>query len=401
MTTAPPATRSARHEVALWLVAATFFVIMGYSTVPTPLYPLYQLRDGFSPFVVTIVFGVYAVGVIASLLLAGHVSDWIGRRPILLGAVGIELVSAAVFILWPNLPGLIVGRLISGIGIGAATGTATAYLADLHRASRPGDGDGRFQLVSGAANLIGLGAGSLVAGALADWFGAPLVVTYVVFGVLLLATLVALWWSPETARLPREQWPRWYPQRVSSGTSDPLGFLLAGAAAFAAFAVFGLFTSLAPGFVIGALHHPSRLLAGFVAFLVFFAASAAQAATTSWSDRMRFLAGVGAEAIGLVLVAIGMNATSLAVFLVGGAAAGAGAGLLFKAAVGAVVTTAREGARGEALAGLFLIAYAGIAVPVVGVGVAVRFVAPTTAVAWFAGVFVVVLVGLGVARVRR
>src|SRR5690242_1077685 len=81
---------SARHGVAFWLIAAVFLVSMAFSTVPTPLYPLYQRQDGFSSFTVTIVFAVYAVGVVTSLLLAGHLSDRAGRRRVLLPALGFE-----------------------------------------------------------------------------------------------------------------------------------------------------------------------------------------------------------------------------------------------------------------------------------------------------------------------
>src|SRR5438067_8409372 len=108
---------------------------MAFSTIPTPLYVLYQQRDGFSSFVVTVVFAVYAVGVIASLLLVGHVSDWVGRRRVLIPALGIEVLAAVLFVMWPALPGLIVARFVSGLGIGMIT--ATALLRDLHALARP------------------------------------------------------------------------------------------------------------------------------------------------------------------------------------------------------------------------------------------------------------------------
>src|SRR4051794_30765170 len=84
-----PATRqgSAHHGTGFWLIAAVFAISMAFSTVPTPLYPIYQQQDGFTPFTVTVVFAVYAVGVVTSLLLAGHVSDWIGRKRVLLPAL--------------------------------------------------------------------------------------------------------------------------------------------------------------------------------------------------------------------------------------------------------------------------------------------------------------------------
>ena len=94
-----------RHGVAFWVVAVAFLFNMAFSAVPTPLYVLYQQRDHFSQIMVTIVYAVYAVGVIASLFLAGHISDWVGRRKVLALALLVNVISAVLFILFPSLPG--------------------------------------------------------------------------------------------------------------------------------------------------------------------------------------------------------------------------------------------------------------------------------------------------------
>ena len=117
-----------RYRSGFWLAAAAFLTAMAFSTIPTPLYVLYQQRDDFSSFIVTVVFAIYAVGVIISLLLAGHVSDWVGRRSILVPALAIEVLAAVLFVVWPALAGLLVARFVSGLGIGMITATATAQL---------------------------------------------------------------------------------------------------------------------------------------------------------------------------------------------------------------------------------------------------------------------------------
>ena len=109
---------------------------MAFSTVPSPLYGLYQARDHFSLFMVTVVHAVYAIGVIGALLLAGHLSDWYGRRHLLLPALGIAIVSAIVFLASKSLSGLLVARLINGISIGIVPTTATAYLAEVDAVGR-------------------------------------------------------------------------------------------------------------------------------------------------------------------------------------------------------------------------------------------------------------------------
>src|SRR3954470_6481634 len=94
-----PGRRGVGHGAAFWVAAATFLVVMAFNTVPTPLWSLYQQRDGFSTFAITLAFAAYAVGVIVSLFLAGHLGDTMGRRRILLPAIGLQIVSALLFLL--------------------------------------------------------------------------------------------------------------------------------------------------------------------------------------------------------------------------------------------------------------------------------------------------------------
>ncbi|MBU2670546.1 MFS transporter [Actinoplanes bogorensis] len=388
-----PRAGSTRHGRGFWLIAAVYLVALAFSTVPTPLYPLYQRADGFSAFVVTVVFAVYAVGVITSLLLAGHISDWTGRRRVLYAALGLEILAGVVFLTWTALPGLIAARFLTGLGVGMLTATATAYLLELHKAHRPGAAGTRFEVVSSAANLGGLGAGTLVAGALAQFVTAPLRTPYVVFLVLLALSVIAVAAAPETVDTPAAR-PKYRPQGVRIA-GDRGAVVVAALSSFAAFAVFGLFTSLAPGFVAGALHHPSRLLAGVVVFVVFGAGAAGQALSR------RFTTGLITQATGLVVLALGMATTSLAGFLAGGMIAGAGAGILFKSAVSTVAGGAPAARRGESLAGLFLIAYSGLVVPVLGLGLAGRYVASTTSMLWFAGLLLALLSGTATLSWRR
>jgi predicted MFS family arabinose efflux permease len=393
--TAPADAGQTGPRGGFWLIAIAFTVAMAFASVPAPLYPLYQRRDGLSALTVTIVFVMYAVGVVASLLLAGHLSDRVGRKRILVPALGLEVLAALLLLIWPTLPALITARLLSGLAVGLVTATATAYLHDLHSTSHQDAGPGRFELVSTAANFGGLGAGTLVAGLLAQFATAPLRTTYGVFVVLILVSMVAVGLSPETVQDCADQDPadrfRYRPQRIRVASADRARYAVAAASAFTAFAIFGLFTSLATGFVAGTLHHPGGLLAGAVVFAVFGAASLAQTATSRLAPGRRFGLGLPAEAAGMVVLAAGMREASLAAFLVGGALAGAGAGVLFKSALGTVAAMAADGVRGEALAGLFLIAYAGLSLPTVGLGLATRYTGATTATLWFTGVLLMLL----------
>jgi MFS family permease len=385
---APHTTR--RHGVGFWLTAYVFAVSMAFSAVPTPLYVLYQRRDGFSTTMITVIFGAYAVGVTASLFLAGHISDWIGRRRTLLAAVLLTLVAALSFLLWRSTAGLLVARVVNGLSIGVITATATAYLAELHAHGRPDASGRRAEVVATAANLGGIGVGPLVAGILAQWVADPLTIPYLVFGGLLLVAMGALLLVPET-KWPPTDLPRYRPQRVSVPAAARGRYFAAAAGGLIAFAAFGLFTSLAPTFLAQTLGNTSRALAGATVFAVFATAAVIQSLLGTRPARSLLLIGAAVMPLGLALVtvAVWLPQPSLALFLAGGAITGGGAGLVVKATLSTVVELASPENRAEALAGFFLAAYIGLSVPVIGVGVATDFVSARTALLGFAALTLV------------
>ncbi|WP_396288989.1 MFS transporter [Curtobacterium sp. KT1] len=380
------------HGVGFWIVAVAFTAVMAYSTVPTPLYGLYEAADGFPSVVVTFVFAAYAVGVVAALYFAGHLSDVLGRRRMILIAVGVEAASAVVFALWPELPGLVVARFVNGVGVGLLAATATAHISELRSRARPDEDPANAVTVSGVANLGGLGLGPLIGGLFAEFLPAPLLLPHLVFLVVFVASAIALAMVPETAARPAEHRP-YRPQRISVPPSARATFVAAGAAAFSAFAVFGLFTSLAPTFLVVSLHETDRLVAGAVSFSVFAAACIAQVLFRRTPIDRQLRTVLVLLPTGLVLLAVGAVLTSLPLFALGGVVAGGGVGLLFRCALARAGSTSEPSTRGEVLAAVFLIAYAGLCVPVLLVGAALVVVPPVTVLVVFAAlVLVAVLV---------
>lgn len=390
-----PSRSASRHRRGFWLVGFAFLVTMAFSAVPAPLYVLYAARDSFGPLMITVIFAAYAVGVIASLFLAGHLSDRLGRRRMAVIAVSVNVASGVIFLLWPTVAGLLVARVVSGISVGMLTATATAFLSELDAAGRGGMSRRRAEIIATAANLGGIGFGALVSGFLAQYAGAPLVVPYLVFEVLMLAGVLALAFVPETVVRPETR-SRYRPQRVSVPAEHRPAFYAASAAAAAEFALFGLFTSLSPGFIAGTLHDPSHALAGAATFAVFGAGALAQIVVSRAPLRRQLASGLLALVLGLALITAAFWLASLALLLIGGIVAGGGAGAAFKGSVSTVLGVARPEARGEALAGLFLAAYVGLAVPVLALGLATQLLSARVAVLGFA----VLLVGV-VALVSR
>ncbi|SIQ34503.1 MFS transporter [Micromonospora avicenniae] len=394
---ARPAASAKRHGLGFWAIAFAYLAVMALGTIPSPLYPIYQQRDGFSTFTITIVFAAYAAGVVVSLFLAGHVSDWHGRRRILVPALVLSLAGAAVFLLWPELPGLLVARVLNGLSVGVATATATAWLAELHAAHRPHAGPRRAQVVAIAVNLGGLGVGTLLAGLLAEWAPNPLRLPYVVILVALALALVGVLLSPDARSLPDPK-PRYRPQRVAVPAAARPRYYAAAAGAFLAFGGLGLFTGLTSTFLAVIMHHPSRALAGVSIFLICAAGAVMQIATPGWSLRRCVAVGMVLLVGGMLLavVAAWLDTPNLALFVVGAVVSGAGAGSIFKGVLGTTAAISTPEGRAEALAGIFLSGYLGLSIPVIGLGIALRQVSPRAGLLGFA-----VFITLGIVGAAR
>lgn len=384
------------HGAGFWAVAYAFLVVMAFSAVPTPLYVLYQAKDGFSSLTITLIFSAYAVGVVLSLFLVGHLSDRHGRRRLVIPAVALNIVAAAIFLAWTALPGLLLGRFIGGLGVGAITATATAWIAELHAVARPEASARRAQTVATAANLGGIGLGPLIGGLLAQWVSGPLTTPYVVMLVALVVALVGVVAVPET-RERANPMPPYRPQSVAVPEGARKAFFAAATSAFIAFALLGMFTSLAPGFIGGTLGHHSRALAGVAVFIVFAAAATAQSITGTWNAAQILRGGLAAMAFGplLLIIAVWLASPSLALFLVGGAISGLGSGLMFKGSVATAAALAAPDQRAEALAGIFLAGYIGLTVPVVGLGLLTQELAADVSLTIFAAALIA---GVGLAQ---
>lgn len=388
-----------RAAAGFWAVALTFLTLTAFTTVPSPLYGLYQARDSLSDFEVTVIYAAYALGVIGALILAGHLSDWYGRRRLLIPAAGFTIASAMVFLTWQSLEGLLLARVLAGVSIGLGSSTATAYLAELNAGSRPDTPGTRAELTATAANMGGLGTGALVAGLLAQWVGHPLEVPYLVFLVAACLAVVAVAVSPET-RQPVKPRPRYRTQRVSVPEEARGQFYAAALSTFTVFSALGLFSGLSGLFLAVVLDHPSHALAGATLFGVFTAGVVAQLATRTWAVRRELGGGMALMLLGLAITvtAVWLSTPSLALFMIGGAVIGAGGGAIFKGAVGTVIRIARSESRAEALSGVFLAGFVGLSLPIVGAGVALAGgVSPRVTILGFA---VAVAIGIVASAVK-
>ncbi|MFF4186616.1 MFS transporter [Streptomyces sp. NPDC001691] len=378
------------------LAGAVFAVCMAGTTLPTPLYGLYQEKFGFSELTVTVVYAAYAFGVIGALLLVGNVSDTVGRRPVLLGGLAFAAVSAVCFLCATGLGWLYAGRLLSGPSVGLFTGAATAYVMDL----APRGGASRATFVATAANMGGLGCGPLVAGLLAQYTAWPLTLPFVVHLALVAGSAAVLWRLPETVREPRPLRSA-RPQRPGLPARVRTVFVPAAIASFVGFALFGVFTSVAPAFLAQSLDVHDHALIGLVVALAFFASTGGQLAVGRVGLARSLPLGCAALLAGLALLAAALRWELLPLMVLSALVGGGGQGLAFRAALSAVAEAAPADRRAAVISALFVVAYAGISIPVIGVGVLVEPLGLEGAGLVFIGCMAVLACGAGVYLLRH
>ena len=355
------------RRAATLAVGFAFTVTMLGTTLPTPLYPLYQQRIHFSDLIVTVVYAAYGIGVLATLLLAGGLSDQYGRRALLIPGLAVAAVSSIVFLLANGLAALFIGRVLSGLSAGIFTGTATAALLDL----APPQGQERATLIASVVNIGGLGLGPLLAGTLAQLAPDPLRLPYAAHLALLLPAAGLIWLMPEPAEIePGESGRGLRITRLHVPAEVRGTFVRAATAGFAAFATVGLFSAVAPAFLGKLLHEHSHLLTGTVVFVAFAASLVGQLSLGRFPDRFALAIGCGVMIAGMGLLSAGLAASSLALLIGGAVVVGFGSGLSFRGGLAAINAAAPAESRGEINSSFFVVAYLALSIPIVGVGIA-------------------------------
>jgi MFS family permease len=365
------------RQVAFWLLALVLTVTMLGTTLPTPLYVIYQGRWHFSAALVTVTFAVYAAAVIATLLLAGRASDQAGRRPVLAAALAASALSTVMFILAPDLGTLIAARVVSGLSAGLMTGTATATLTELI----PASASRRASLVATAANMAGLGLGPLIAGLFAQYAPHPTTLVFEVYLAVLAVAAFMVLLVPETVPL------RTRPALRFAGLGIPergrAEFIAASVAGFAAFALLGLFSSLVPGFLAAQLHQGSHAVQGAVVFLLLAVGAVTQVAVSRFDGRRVVPAGLSLFVAALALIVAALAQSAMALFLAGTVVGGVAVGAIFLGSLATANRLAPPERRGHAISAFFVACYTGLILPVVGVGVLSQFTGTFPAVLTF------------------
>ena len=377
---------------ALYLLASLTVSLLAASAAPTPLYAIYQARWHFTPITTTLVFGVYAVAVLASLLTLGKLSDHVGRRPVLLSALAVQAVSLLVFATAGGVPELLIARVIQGLATGAALGAIGAGLLDVDRV--------RGTFANSVAPGIGSGSGVLLSALVVRYLPDPTHLIYLaIAGVIVLqAAGVAL--MRETVTPKPGAIASLRPEiRLPRTLRGPV--LTAVPVLFAVWSLAGLYFALGPSLVHGLTGSGDVVLGSLSLFILTLTAVLAIIVLRGAAGRTVMLTGILALIAGVSVTMLALGIASTPLFFVGSAISGVGFGAGFQGSIRIVVPQAAAHERAGVLSLLYIASYLGLGVPAVAAGFLIVHGLGLTDTALYYGGAVILLAGVALPGLLR
>jgi MFS family permease len=335
------------------------------SGTPSPLYGVYRELWGFSPVVLTLVYATYAFGVLTTLVLAGRISDDVGRRPVLLVALGTLLATTVLFMVADSVVWLFVARGLQGLATGLALGAASAALLDLHPRRDPAG----VGLTNGVVSAAGMGLGVLMSATFVQLLPAPRVLPYVALAVLFAIALASVALMPEPVQ--ERTRPRLTPQRPSVPAVVRRPFLLAALGVISSWSIGGLFLALGPQLSASLFHTDNHLVSGVSVFALAGSGAIGQLVfgrSVPWAGAS---AGSVALAAGLLLIVAAASTDSSALLVTGSIIGGGGFGVAFLGALRALSGAIPPEHRAAVMSAFYIVGYLSISLPAVLAGVLV------------------------------
>jgi hypothetical protein len=379
----PPASRAR----ALPASAVTLFsfvaamLLAASSSATTPLYHLYQQSMHLTPFWITAVFAIYVASLLAALLTVGSLSDYVGRRPVILAALLLNAVAMLLFAEARDVSHLILARTIQGLCVGTGTTALGAAILDTNRARGP--------LLNSVTAFLGMTAGSLGSAALITLAPDPLHLIYEILFALTALMIALLWIMPESSSRKNGALASLRPH-VSVPKQSRAILLKLTPANVACWALGGLYLSLMPTVVATAMHVASPWIGGVVVSTLMLTAAIGVAACRNWPARRLLLMGTSAVPLGVAVSMAGIAQQQVAALLIGTAIAGAGFGVTFSGTLRALLPTAEPHQRAGLLSAFYLQSYLAFALPALAAGLSVPLIG-LTAVAYLYGAVIILL----------
>jgi len=376
------------RRASFWIIATTFGLFLFAAAAPSPLYAVYAGLWQFSAGALTEVFAVYAIALLVALLFTGSSSDFVGRRPIILVALVIQLASIVLFLVASGIEWLFAARIAQGIATGIATGALGAALVDL----QPPDNPALASLVNSAGPILSLGIGALASAVLVQYAPDPLHLVYWVTLFAFIAALAAVAVMPEPGA--RRSGVRWAP-RISVERAVRREFVATLPILVAGWAVAGFYLSLGPSLASQLAASSNRVLGGLAIFLLADIGAVAIVITRAWATTRAMIVGGIILGAGLVVAVAAIALTSPLLFFAATALTGVGFGPAWLGVLRTLVALAAPTARAALLAAVFVVAYLALALPAVIAGFLATRIGLHDAALWY-GAGLVVLTFAGV-----
>ena len=373
---------------ALYLLASLIVTLLAASAAPTPLYAIYQARWGFTPITTTIVFGVYAVAVLASLLTLGKLSDHIGRRPVLLAAITVQTAALLVFTTASGVPELLIARIVQGLATGAALGAIGAGLLDLDRE--------RGTFANSVAPGVGTGSGVLLSALAVRYLPAPTHLIYLALVGVFVLQAAGIVLMRETVSRTAGALASLRPEiRLPRTLRGPV--MVATPVLFAVWAQGGLYAALGPALVDSLTGSLDVVLGGLSLFVLTLTAVISIVVLRTTAARTVMLTGILTLIIGAALTMLALTIKSTPVFFLGTAISGVGFGSGFQGGIRTVVPLAAAHERAGVLSLVYIVSYLGLGLPAVVAGFVIVHGAGLTDTAIYYGGAVILLAAFALA----
>jgi MFS family permease len=380
---------------SFWIVVSALTAMMIAAGAPTPLYGVYAERIGFSSVTLTVIFAIYVVALLATLLVVGSLSDFVGRKPVLLVALALEIVSLAMFVPADSVALLLAARTVQGVATGAALGALGAAMLDTQR---PGSQLGT--LFNSVVPPLGLAIGVLGAGALIEYAPDP---TRVVFWVLIgamAAAFVALLVIPEPGVRRPGALASLRPDVRVTGAVRP-AFVVAAPVFVATWAVGGIYLSLGPSLAAGVFGLTDHLVGGIVVAALTASGALAAYLTHAMPPRRAVRIGSALLIAGLLIALAGIEFVATPLFLLGSVVTGLGFGASFTGALRSVMSLVGADNRAATLSAVLTVSYLAFSVPAILAGwAATRVGLSRAAIGYGVAVIAVTLVSVALDRLR-
>jgi MFS family permease len=379
-----PQTRFLSPNAMTWFSFAGAILVAASSSAATPLYHLYQETMHLTPFWITIVFAVYVASLLTALLTVGGLSDYVGRRPVILAALLLNAAAMMLFSEARDVGQLILARAVQGLCVGTGTTALGAAILDTNRARGP--------LLNSVTAFVGLTAGSLGTAALITFAPDPLHTVYEVLLGLTAVMIALLWLMPETAARKAGALASLRPH-VSVPSQSRSILVRLTPANVAGWALGGLYLSLMPTIIATAVRVVSPWVGGVVVATLMLTAAIVVAAFRNWPARRLILLGTSTLSLGVAVSLSGIHQQQVAALLAGTVIAGAGFGSTFSGIMRALLPTAAPDQRAGLLSAFYVQSYLAFSLPAVAAGLAVPLVGLSVA-AYVYGAVIIVLAGV-------